>query len=78
MVEGHERACSPGTWGRAAVALGIERTKMWYRLDGQADKDIQGVSLRMGDSNGGMGAKCHCHYRPVKETEWVLSKESQR
>lgn len=48
VVEGHKGACSPGTWGRAAVALGIERTKMWYRLDGQADKDIQGVSLRIG------------------------------
>lgn len=28
---------------------------MWYRLHGQADKNIQGVSLRMGDSKRGMG-----------------------
>lgn len=52
---GHEGACSPVTWVGVAVSLGIERTKMWYRLDGQADKDIQGVSLRMGDSKRGWG-----------------------
>lgn len=40
-----------------AAALCIERTKKWHRFDRQADKELQGVNLRMGYSRRGV---CVC------------------